>query len=201
MMAEQQEQGIVNVAESKDITELTSMGQFTNELFERKEGFFSSLGEKENNKPLDPVVIELSNISLLEYNKFHDKRDNVKVVGKVKVSEIDPKQRYMLTFFTTNVEGENDWRVTASVVAFDVHASSLDKDFPARRKHWVVGEKNGSKEIIGNYGQLYESSNGKLTHHLKTQGWKNISEIWAVDVNRHAGFLPSTTKLSAQIGK
>lgn len=194
--------------------QLTPAEQATDDVFENRDSMSWLVGRKEEVKPLDPVVLELSKLSLQAYNRLHEEQrkragntgnprldqqyenygKHTQVVGKVGVSPAGPQGRWMVNFTTTHVQDEGDWRVTASTMIFDVQSERLDESYPARQAHWVVGERGGQREIIGNYKQLHEASNGKLTDSLQGQGWNNVGEIWAADVDRHAGFLTPPTK-------
>ena len=193
---------------------LTPVGQSNDDIFERRDSMSWLVGRNEKVKPLDPAVLELSKLSLEAYRKMHEESReqalssgdpylaeqyeeygrHTRVVGRVGVSPAGPQGRWMVNFTTTHVQNESDWGATASTMMFDVRSEHLDERYPAREDHWIVGDKGGKREVIGNYKQLHEASDGKLADSLQQQGWKNVGEVWAADVDRHAGFLTPPTK-------
>lgn len=177
---------------------LTPLNQVPDYLFERRDFSLLLLARKEEPKPLDPKLLELAELSLEAYRRLleelHEYRGeeygkDVKVVGRIGVSPVGPEGRYSVNFSTTNLQGEDDPQVVVSTFIFDRTPSKLDESYPAREENWVVGRQDGKLQVVGNYKELHDASGGKLAERLKVDGWTDISEIWAADVNRHAGFL------------
>lgn len=179
-------------------------------MFKRGEALSWLTRRKEAEKPLDPRQLTLAKLSVVAYGqhqaemrtRFSDSEEwrdygkATKVVGEVSVSPAGPEGRYIVNFTTTNSRGESDWRATASTFIFDVQPSDLDSTYGAREDNWLVGEKDGQSQIVGRYKELFDENGGKVAEALKTQGWQNIGEVRAADIDRHAGFLtpPSPTK-------
>lgn len=162
-------------------------------------GFF--LGQSERGNPLSPKQIELAQTSVGLYRTGkmilgaktgqEGLGEHSALVGNVRVSQTGPKGRYMVNFVTTHGMGPEDTQTQSSTYLFDETVGDLDHTYPARRENWVVGRQteDGPIEVIGSHGDLYDETGGKVSAKLQSEGWVDMAEVWAGDVDRHAGFL------------
>lgn len=187
--------------DTRQAGQLTTIAELSDSLFNEANSTFFGRGKQERER-LDPNVLALAKLSIEAYrglNKkisdlggmYKDQGKFAKIVGGIHVSPIVDEGRWMVNFTTTNFYFEEDWRAFVSSFCFDFPSAKLNESYPARANHWVAGRKRGEGEfqIIGTYGTLAESYKGRLAEGLKAQGWKNIGEIWAADVDRFSGYL------------
>jgi hypothetical protein len=167
---------------------------------------FAIRDEEKGVEALAPRVREVAKLALQVYDNLHHLRreeaqkgadviaeqhkdygKHTLVVGNVEVSAAGPAGRWKVEVKTTQVNNSQDRQLVASTLFFDLNSDNLDEMYPARANHWVFGKREGSLSLIGNYQQLHEESNGNLSSSLVAQGWENIGEIWAAEVDTHRG--------------
>jgi len=162
-------------------------------------GFF--LDQSERPKPLSLKHVELARTAVGLYRtgkmilgsktRQEDLGQHSALVGNVRVSQAGPEGRYMVNFVTTHGMGPEDTQTQSSTYLFDEVAGDLDRTYPARRENWIVGRKTEDSpiEVIASHGELYDEAAGSVSAKLQAEGWMDMAEIWAGDVDRHAGFL------------
>jgi len=161
-------------------------------------------GGGERGKPLESSVLDRGKLTVEVYREILGKQgeildkpdygDHAKIVGQISVSGTGPEGRYLVNFTTTNVNGEDDWRASVNTMLFDEASKDLDRSYPAREDNWIYGEKDGKLSLIGNYKEQFERSGGKIAGTLAQEGWKNLGEVWAADIDRFGGFITPPEK-------
>lgn len=112
--------------------------------------------------------------------------ENISIVNNIKISKImGMEDRYQMGVLTSGFGDIN--RLSNSIINFDVTSKNLNESYPAREKHWIMGTKNGEKQLIGIYKDFMDK--GDIEKFLAEQGYSNFSEAWIADFDRHIGSL------------
>ena len=158
-------------------------GEISDEMFVKS----NQMSKNKQEQLTDPKIIEIAKAALPILTK-EGKAEDVKLVNKIIVGDISDT-RHSLDIITTGLNGGDSNRVSRSSVFFDMKQDNLDDSYPAREKHWIIGEKGKVKELIDKYKEIFEKSGGKVQEYLANQGYSDFSEAWIADFDRHVGFL------------
>lgn len=149
----------------------------------------TSLLKKETKGLQNPEVLEIGK-AVLPLLVRDNNGGNVNIVNKVKISKIiGLENRYQMGVLTSGL-GNSD-RISNSIINFDVISENLNESYPAREKNYIIGIKDGKKQLIGVYKDLMDK--GDIEKFLTEQGYSNFSEAWIADFDRHIDSLNEGT--------
>lgn len=187
---------------------LTPLEKVDASNFERSDPLLFMRRDKGPGKPLDQELVELGKASIDVFRRYlagmanharasgfkenYDFGTVAKMVGNAGISDAGPDGRFFLTFSTTNMLSDTDWRVSSSSMLFDREIKSFES-YPARLDDddFILGQKAGKKEyeVVGTFADLFSQHGEKMGEALKGAGWEKLAETSVSDFDRHSGWL------------
>lgn len=173
---------------------LTPLGQLGDDLFVDGEA-----GHGFEARSLRPEELVLARLCVRAYTELQDETrvianepparlgyeeygKHTKIVDTVRVSSLGGRRR-QACFRVTHQMGVDDDAIFRSIFMFDKRIRDVARPRP-HDAHWLAGSK-GDEHIIRGRSRNLADAHG----YLQNQGYGIVGEIWAADINRHAGYL------------
>jgi hypothetical protein len=109
---------------------------------------------------------------------------STQLVGDVRISGFGPQDRRIVTFNTTHVAAPYDRSIRATSYVVDLALTPEQLKDPARKRNFVVGESEKGLTILGTHEQLLGVYGEDLFARLLEQGFVQVGEIHALDIDR-----------------
>lgn len=117
-----------------------------------------------------------------------------KVLGKIHISQLGPKGRYMLSFQTVHMRGEENREITGNGLWIDmpelVTPQRLNDPAPYMKDDgWISARRDGKYKVVGELGKIHELAEGDVTGFLKRRRFTDPVLIRSEGWGMHAGWL------------
>lgn len=132
--------------------------------------------------------------------EFEHMGEKAKILGKIHISPLGPKGRYMLSFQTVHMRGEGG-EITGNGLWIDlpelVTTKRLNDPAPYMMDGgWISAKKEGRYKAVGELGKIHQLAEGDVAGFLKRRGFTDPILVRSEGFGAHAGWLtdsPATT--------